>query len=74
MTREPLGCKTSQLTTVEGVTPHVLKHTSITWLVQAGHQFEWIAKLSSTSRDVIEKVYGHHSPQFLNSVGRDLSF
>ena len=58
---------------LEGVSAHTLKHTSISWLVQAGHSFECIAKITATSAAVIEQIYGHHSPDFLNAVGRDLS-
>lgn len=58
---------------LDGVSAHTLKHTSITWLVEAGHSFEMIAKLTSTSAVIIEKTYGHHSPDFLNAVDRDLS-
>jgi len=42
---------------------HVLKHTSITWMVQAQISYEEIAQITNTSKDVIQKHYGHHDPK-----------
>lgn len=44
------------------VTPHVLKHTAITWAMQNGMSKEEAASFFSTTVDVIERVYWHHSP------------
>ncbi|MCU0895126.1 MAG: hypothetical protein MUD06_12555, partial [Rhodospirillales bacterium] len=44
------------------VTPHTLKHTAITWLLQRGATIWDAAGYFSTSAETIEKVYGHHSP------------
>lgn len=44
------------------VTPHTLKHTSITWMMQRGVPIWEVAGYFSTSYEIIEKVYGHHSP------------
>lgn len=53
---------------------HTLKHSAITWMVLAGVAFERIAKFASTSKDVIEKVYGHHSPEFVAEASGALAF
>ncbi|MEM8974925.1 MAG: tyrosine-type recombinase/integrase [Pseudomonadota bacterium] len=53
---------------------HILKHTAITYLVQAGESFEDISKLTGTSVQIIERVYGHHSPKLLARVGSVLNF
>lgn len=44
------------------LTPHILKHTAITWAMQSGSTIEDAASFFSTSTDTIERVYWHHSP------------
>ena len=44
------------------VTPHTLKHTAITWLLQAGVPIWEVAGFTSTSAKLIERRYGHHCP------------
>jgi integrase len=46
------------------VTPHVLKHSSTTWLLRAGVDLWDVAALTSTSMKTLEAVYGHHHPEF----------
>lgn len=53
---------------------HTLKHTAITWMVQADVSYERIAKFTNTSKDMIEKVYGHHSPSFVSEVVAAVNF
>ena len=45
----------------EDVTPHVLKHTCITWLLQNRVPIWEVAGFVGTSEKVIRDVYGHHS-------------
>lgn len=52
---------------------HILKHTCCSWLVQGGARFEDVAKLIGTSAQIIERHYGHLSPQHLNTVGNLLA-
>ncbi|WP_207791966.1 site-specific integrase [Siccirubricoccus phaeus] len=59
---------------VEEITSHVLKHSAITWMVQAGIPYEQIGKFTNTSKDIIEKVYGHHSPAFVAEAVGALAF
>ncbi|SFN84530.1 Site-specific recombinase XerD [Thioclava dalianensis] len=47
---------------IEGVTPHVLKHTAITWAVMKGLSVEDAAEYFDTSPETIRKHYWHHSP------------
>ena len=61
----------------DDVTPHVMKHTCITWMLQAGTPTWQVAGFTGTSEKIIQKVYGHHSPDHLNEartafVGRKL--
>lgn len=65
------ACKRAKL---RHISPHILKHTSITWYVQAGKSYEEIAKFANTSKDMIERVYGHHSPQFVAGAAAALAF
>lgn len=45
---------------LEGVTPHVLRHTRITLLLQAGVSVWDVSALVGASPTVIQEVYGHH--------------
>lgn len=47
---------------LEDVTPHVLKHTAITWAVMKGLGLEDAAEYFDTSPETIRKHYWHHSP------------
>lgn len=47
---------------IEGVTPHVLKHTAITWAIKNGLGVEDAAEYFDTSPETIRKHYWHHSP------------
>ncbi|UPY35936.1 tyrosine-type recombinase/integrase [Sediminicoccus sp. KRV36] len=59
---------------IKHISAHTLKHTSITWMVQAGMSYEKIAKATHTSKEIIERVYGHHNPAFLAEVANAVSF
>lgn len=53
------------------LTPHVLRHSAATWMAQAGVPMWQVAGfLGHSSVAMVEKVYGHHSPDFM-SQGRD---
>lgn len=54
------------------ITPHVLKHTAITWALQNGSEMWDAAGYFSTSVDTLERVYGHHSPMHQESTVRAL--
>lgn len=55
--------RTAERAGLEGVSPHVLKHTAITWGVMKGMDLEDAAEFFDTSPDTIRKHYWHHSPQ-----------
>lgn len=50
------------------VTPHILRHTAITWAIQNGASIEDAAAYFSISVDTIERVYWRHSPYFQQSA------
>jgi integrase len=47
------------------VTPHTLRHTAITWMVQAGVPLWEVAGLAGLTVALIESTYGHHAPDHL---------
>ncbi len=50
------------------VTPHTLRHTAATWLMQSGTDRWQAAGYLGMSDEVLEKVYGHHHPDYLQSA------
>lgn len=55
-------------------TPHTLRHTAITWMVMQGVDFRKVARLVEDTERTIEKVYGHHSPDYLRAATEALNF
>ena len=53
---------------LEGVTPHTLKHTAITWALQGGASIWDVAGFFATSPETIQRVYGHHAPDYQASA------
>jgi len=47
---------------IDGISPHVLKHTAASWLMQAGHDPWKVADFLATSLTTLLKHYGHHHP------------
>jgi integrase len=45
------------------VTPHTLKHTCASWMLQNGVDLWDVADFLKTSASTIEKIYGHHAPE-----------
>jgi integrase len=54
---------------VPDCTAHVLKHTSISWMVEKGIPFSVITKLTGTSTATLEKHYSHLSPGMASALG-----
>jgi integrase len=44
------------------VTPHVLRHTCATWLMQSGVDMWEAANFLGMTTAMLERVYGHHQP------------
>ena len=57
----------------DGVSPHVLRHTCATWLMQAGVPMWEAAGFLSMTRETLERVYGHHHPDHLREAADALS-
>lgn len=56
----------------ESITPHVLRHTCATWLLQAGRPIWEVAGYIGATEDVIREVYGHHSTDYLREAANAL--
>lgn len=56
-----------------GVTPHTLRHTCATWLMQAGVDKWEAAGYLAMSLDTLERVYGHHHPDHYAGAGEVFS-
>lgn len=57
----------------DDVTPHTLKHTCITWMLQADVPIWEVAGFSSTGAKLIEQRYGHHCPGHMAKARKALS-
>ena len=57
---------------LEGVSPHVLRHSCATWLMQRGVPMWEAAGFLGMSRETLERVYGHHHPDFLRGAAEAL--
>lgn len=53
---------------LRGVTPHSLRHTAATWLMQAGVSIWEGAGFLAMSPDTLRKVYGHHHPDYMRDA------
>lgn len=47
------------------VTPHTLRHTAATWLMQNGTDVWQAAGYLGMSPEMVEKTYGHHHPDYM---------
>lgn len=56
------------------VTPHVLRHTCATWLMQAGVDKWEAAGFLGMSVEMLDRVYGHHHPAHLRKAAQAISY
>lgn len=47
---------------LKGITPHILRHTRATWMMQAGVPIWDAAGFLGMTVKTLEQVYGHHAP------------
>lgn len=57
-------------TGIEHATPHTLRHTAATWLMQNGVEIWEAAGFLGMSEQTLRTVYGHHHPDFQTSASR----
>ena len=51
------------------ITPHMFKHSAITWMMQSTMPLASIADLTKTSEKVLREYYGHHRPDYSVELG-----
>jgi integrase len=59
------GCADARL---EGVMPHTLRHTAVTWAAQGGARPWDICDYFGLTMETFQRVYGHHHPDHQESV------
>lgn len=52
----------------QSITPHILRHTAATWLMQAGADIWDAANYLGMSVKMLEDVYSHHHPDYQKDV------
>ena len=57
---------------LKGVTPHTLRHTAVSWLLQKGVSVWDVAGFVGMTVDMVQTVYGHHSEDGMRRVARAL--
>jgi integrase len=50
------------------ITPHTFRHTAATWLMQSGISVWRAAGFLGMSVETLDRVYGHHHPDFLSDA------
>jgi integrase len=55
------------------VTPHTLRHTAATWLMQRGVPIWQAAGYLGMSADVLERTYGHHHPDYMRGAAEAIT-
>ena len=50
---------------LQEVTPHTLRHTAATWLMQKGVPLWEASGFLAMSQETLQRVYGHHHPDFM---------
>jgi integrase len=58
---------------LENVTPHTLRHTAATWLMQRGTDLWQAAGFLGMTTETLEHTYGHHSPAFQSQAARNIT-
>ena len=56
------------------VTPHNMKHTAITLMLQRGIPVETVSMWTNTSEKIIRRVYGHHIPEHHDALAEAVAF
>jgi integrase len=56
------------------VTPHTLRHTAATWLMQAGVDKWEAAGFLGMGVEMLDRVYGHHHPDHLRAAANAIGY
>lgn len=60
--------KAAKAAGLEGVSPHTLRHTAATWLMQAGCDLWEAAGFLGMTVETLQATYGHHHPAHLKGA------
>lgn len=55
---------------IDHATPHTLRHTAATWLMQNGVEIWEAAGFLGMSEQILRTVYGHHHPDFQSNAAK----
>ena len=55
------------------VTPHTLRHTAATWLMQRGVPIWQAAGYLGISAEMVERTYGHHHPEYMRAAAEAIT-
>jgi integrase len=55
------------------VTPHTLRHTAATWLMQRGVPIWQAAGYLGMSAEILERTYGHHHPDYMRGAAQAIT-
>lgn len=58
---------------LEKVSPHTLRHTCATWLMQRGVSIWDASGFLGMTEETLRRVYGHHHPDYLSDAAEALS-
>jgi integrase len=58
---------------LDGVSPHTLRHSAVTWAMQNGADQYHVGGFFGLSPQMIARVYGHHHPDHQRGVGEALT-
>ena len=56
------------------ITPHTLRHTAATWLMQAGVDKWEAAGFLGMTVEMLDRVYGHHHPDHLRTAAKAIGY
>ncbi|WP_417452497.1 site-specific integrase [Kiloniella sp.] len=59
-------------TGLHDVSPHILKHSVISWLAMDGHSVDQISDMTATTQETIMRVYRKYSPDYLAPLAKSL--
>jgi integrase len=59
---------------IDGVTPHTLKHTAITWACQSGVDLYQLSGFFAVTMKTLTETYAHHHPDYMKEAANSVGF